>query len=83
MLLACPAAVLAMLITLLRVVMDAKGGNFEIWSAIAFAYGVGTLALTFSYAVFMSTGGVEFWLISAVAVQAGKLRANGLAVLQR
>jgi hypothetical protein len=79
MLLAYPAAVLAMLMTLARIALDARGRDFEIWTAIVLAYGVGVLALTFSYVIFMSTGGVEFWLISAVAVQAGSLRANRLA----
>jgi hypothetical protein len=39
------------------------------WAAIVAAYGVGTLALCFSYAVFMSTSGLEFWLLNAVLIQ--------------
>jgi len=76
MLLVYPAALVAMLRTLVRVALDARGADFEIWPAIVFAYGVGTLALSFSYVVFMRTAGLEFWLISAVAVQAGRLRTN-------
>jgi hypothetical protein len=78
MVLAYAAAVIAMLIALARIALAVRGSDFEIWTAIVLAYGVGTLALTFSYAVFMSTAGVEFWLISAVTVQAARLRANGL-----
>lgn len=36
-----------------------------IWATIMFGYNLGTLALTFSYAVFISQAGMEFWLLNA------------------
>jgi hypothetical protein len=47
------------------------------WAAIVFAYDLGTLALTFSYPVFIGQLGLEFWLINsslfAVAHRSGAL----------
>jgi hypothetical protein len=73
-----PAAVVAMLVTLARIAVQTKNGDFGVWAAIVFAYGVGTFALTFAYPIFMSSGGIEFWLICAVAVQAASPPASGL-----
>ena len=72
MLLVYPAAVIAMLYLLARIALNAKGSDFGLWAAIVFAYGAGTFVLTFGYPVFMSTVGIEFWLIGAATVQAAR-----------
>jgi hypothetical protein len=70
LLIAYPVAVIAVIATAIRAGLNPLGGDQGIWAAIVGAYGVGTLALSFSYPVFMSTGGIQFWLINAVALQA-------------
>lgn len=51
-----------------------------IWAAVVFAYDVGTLALTFSYPVFIGQLGLEFWVINsslfAVGYRAGVLQSQ-------
>jgi hypothetical protein len=73
-----PAAVIAMLAAVVRITINSRGSDFGLWAAVVVAYGVGTLALTFSYPVFLSTGGIEFWLITAVAIQAARHRAGAV-----
>jgi len=33
---------------------------------LIFAYDIGAVAITFNYPLFMSQGGMEFWLLNAV-----------------
>ncbi|MFY2564145.1 hypothetical protein ACN469_41525 [Corallococcus terminator] len=42
-----------------------RGDEFWLWGSVIFAYNLGALALTFSYAFFMSQMGMEFWLLNA------------------
>ena len=37
-----------------------------VWAAVILAYDIGALAVTFNYALFISQGGMEFWLLNAV-----------------
>lgn len=46
--------------------------ELRFWSAILFAYGIGALALTFSYPVFLSQTGMEFWLLNAALFTAAR-----------
>lgn len=54
-------------------------GDFAIWGGLIFAYNIGALAITFNYALFISQGGMEFWLLNtALFVAANNSRmANG------
>jgi hypothetical protein len=63
---AYPLAVIIAIWFAVRAALASAGGEFGVWGAVVAAHGVGTLALTFSYAVFMSTIGLQFWLLSAV-----------------
>lgn len=36
-----------------------------VWGVVLFGYNLGTLALTFSYPIFISQSGMEFWLLNA------------------
>lgn len=51
------------------------------WVCVVGGYCVGAVALTFSYAIFMSASGIEFWLMNAVLIQAAaaesKLEGEG------
>ncbi len=49
-----------------------------IWASVVAAYSVGALALCFSYPLFMSTGGLEFWLVNALLMQEVPLKRRGL-----
>lgn len=64
-----PLAVLAAIWRAFRLALANAVGAIGTWSVIVAAYGVGTLALCFSYPVFMSTTGIEFWLLNAVLMQ--------------
>lgn len=66
---------LALLITLfaaLKIALNRGFGDLSIWGAIVLAYGMGALAMTFSYPVFISQVGMEFWLINAVLFAAAR-----------
>jgi hypothetical protein len=39
--------------------------DLPFWGAVILAYGVGAFALTFSYPIFLSQPGMEFWLLNA------------------
>jgi hypothetical protein len=52
-----------------RASLRPRGGQNEAWCAVVAACDVGTLALCFSYTPFMSSAGVEFWLLNAVLIQ--------------
>ncbi|MDB4906963.1 MAG: hypothetical protein JWO05_1747 [Gemmatimonadetes bacterium] len=49
--------------------------SLSYWATMVFANGVGTLALTFSYPVFLSQPGMEFWLLQAVVFAVGRTKA--------
>jgi hypothetical protein len=72
MALAYPAAILVMLGGVLGVALRARATQYGLWAAVVLAYGVGTLALTFSYPIFLSGGGMDFWLITSVALRAAR-----------
>jgi hypothetical protein len=80
LLLLYPAAVVTAIWAAVRAAIAATTTELGVMAAIVAAYGVGTLALTFSYAVFMSTGGIQFWLLSAVLLRsiASKRGARGV-----
>jgi hypothetical protein len=63
---AYPLAVGLMVWVAARIALDRSSAENSLWAGIVAAYGVGTIALTFSYSVFMSTGGLDFWLINSV-----------------
>jgi hypothetical protein len=65
-----PVAVVATLWQALRIARRHARGEIGIWAALVAAYDVGTIALLFSYPVFMSTGGLEFWLLNTALMRA-------------
>jgi hypothetical protein len=48
-----------------KVAMNRKLGEFRLWGALIFSYNIGAIALTFNYPLFLSQGGMEFWLLNA------------------
>ncbi|HEY7769711.1 MAG TPA: hypothetical protein VIB55_16195 [Longimicrobium sp.] len=46
--------------------------DLPFWAAIVMAYSVGALALTFSYPIFVSQSGMEFWLLNATLFAAAR-----------
>jgi hypothetical protein len=59
-----------------KVAMSRLPGEMPIYGALVLAYDVGTIAITFNYPVFISQGGMEFWLINTllIATAHGQLR---------
>jgi hypothetical protein len=55
------------------------GGRFGGWAAIIAAYDVGTFALCFSYAPFVGSAGLEFWLLNAVLIQVSRAELSHIA----
>lgn len=47
-------------------------GDFSLWGGLILAYNVGALAITFNYPLFISQGGMEFWLLNAVLFAAAR-----------
>jgi hypothetical protein len=46
--------------------------DLPFWATIVFAHGVGAAALTFSYPIFVSQTGLEFWLLNAAVFAASR-----------
>lgn len=63
------AALLVALRTAWRIATAPAPGQareLPFWGAVTLAYGVGALALTFSYPIFLSQQGMEYWLLNGV-----------------
>ena len=52
-----------------------EGAELGLWSLVIAAYTIGLFALTFSYPIFISQGGMELWAFSAAIFSAAALRA--------
>lgn len=72
LILAYVVAFLMALVMAFKVALQKDVGDLSIWGAIILAYGVGALAMTFSYSVFLSQAGMEFWLMNAVLFAAAR-----------
>ncbi|HEX6042099.1 MAG TPA: hypothetical protein VFZ20_28900, partial [Longimicrobium sp.] len=56
--------------------------DLPFWGAIVLAYSIGATALTFSYPIFLSQSGMEFWLLNATLFAAARhARQQALAAL--
>jgi hypothetical protein len=62
------AAVLAAIYYACRVSQRPEQAD-AVWASVVAAYSVGALALCFSYPLFMSTAGLEFWLTNTLLMQ--------------
>jgi len=51
---------------------SASAHDLPFWGAIVLAYSVGATALTFSYPIFLSQSGMEFWLLNATLFAAAR-----------
>ncbi|MEA5581258.1 hypothetical protein VB620_07885 [Nodularia harveyana UHCC-0300] len=47
-----------------KIAINRKLGDFALWGGLIFAYDIGLVAITFNYPIFMSQGGMEFWLLN-------------------
>lgn len=65
MLLAYPIALFITCQTTGQIALNTKVPEFSIWSTLIFGYNIGAIALTFSYPLFISQGGMEFWLLNS------------------
>jgi hypothetical protein len=67
---AYPTAVLMVLWNATRLALRRVTPGLEGWATVIAGYNLGALALTFSYPIFMSSIGIEFWLVNAALIQA-------------
>lgn len=59
-------AIFTALATAYRIAVTAPpGGALAVWASIVLAYDIGAVAVTFNYPLFISQGGMEFWLLNA------------------
>jgi len=49
-----------------KIATNSKLGDFTLWGGLIFAYDVGNIVISFGYPVFLSQGGMEFWLLNTV-----------------
>lgn len=71
LLLAYPIALVVVLRASIKLALQRSTERLEIWAAVVTGYNLGTIALTFSYHAFMSTTGIEFWVLNAALIQVG------------
>lgn len=50
--------------------------DLPFWSAVVVAHGIGAFSLTFSYPIFLSQPGMEFWLLNAALVTVARQAAR-------
>jgi hypothetical protein len=55
-----------------KIALSRAGGDLPVWGALVLAYSVGTLATIFTYPLFISQGGMEYWLINATLFAAAR-----------
>jgi hypothetical protein len=70
LLLTYPIAILLAFFHAVNLALKRTTARIELWATIIAGYNLGGLALTFSYPIFMSTIGLEFWLVNAALIQA-------------
>jgi hypothetical protein len=71
LLIAYPVAIMVAIYMAAKLALRRTSERLEIWAAVVAGYNLGGFALTFSYHAFMSTAGIEFWVLNAALVQAG------------
>jgi hypothetical protein len=70
LLIAYPIAILLVAWNAVSIALKRTTARLETWATIVAGYNLGGMALTFSYPIFMSTIGLEFWLVNAALIQA-------------
>jgi hypothetical protein len=70
LLIAYPLALLIVIWNATRLALRRSTPGLEGWATVIAGYSLGSLALTFSYPIFMSAIGLEFWLVNAALIQA-------------
>lgn len=77
------AALAATLLVTWRIarMRGAGWGELPFWAAVVLGYGVGAVALTFSYPLFLGQAGMEFWLLNATLFAAAR-EAHRRALLE-
>jgi len=77
LILAYVAALLLTLWTTLQIARWRSRGDptLSLWGTVILGYSIGTCALTFSYPVFLSQTGMEFWFLNSVLFAAARTQA--------
>jgi hypothetical protein len=78
LMLAYAAAMLLAVWVSWKIALDAESGTLGLWAAVLCASNVAAVAVTFNYPIFMSQGGMEFWLLNACLWAAWKQAGPGL-----
>jgi hypothetical protein len=66
-----------------RFAISRRRGPVPFWAALILAYDIGTVALSFNYPIFVSGGGIEFWLLNALLFSAAGHATAGTAASRR
>jgi hypothetical protein len=70
LLIAYPTAIVMAFYNAVNIALKRTTPRLELWATVIAGYNLGGLALTFSYPIFMSGIGLEFWLVNAALIQA-------------
>jgi hypothetical protein len=83
LILAYSYAILLAVFASLKMANNRKLGDFTLWGALVFAYSISAIVNTFSYPLFQSQSGLEFWLFNAALLSAFKDEQVSLPATQR
>ncbi len=61
-----------------RITLTRRGDDLPLWAGVVLGYNIGAIAVTFSYPLFLSQSGLEFWLLNAALFTAA---VRGVQVL--
>ena len=62
--LAYSCALLVACYVTLKIAFEKRADSLSFWSAVIFSYNISNIMVTFNYPVFISQGGMEFWLFN-------------------
>jgi hypothetical protein len=65
------ALILALYLAI-AIAFQQRQDELPFWSAVIFSYNIGMVMITFNYPIFMSQGGMEFWLLNTAIFMASQ-----------
>ncbi|HTK74732.1 MAG TPA: hypothetical protein VL371_05695 [Gemmataceae bacterium] len=74
------ALIVALIVSLRTATNRRDRGGLWVEAAVLTGYNVGSIAVTFSYSLFVSQAGLEFWLFNALLYSASRRAAQSMAV---
>ncbi|MFO0810550.1 MAG: hypothetical protein U0746_18135 [Gemmataceae bacterium] len=77
------AIAIAVRVAYVVAVRSPPGHPLAVWASVVLGYDIAAVAVTFNYPLFISQGGLEFWLLNSVLFAAATASSNGVSASVR